>query len=341
MNSWLWSRPRQPAGGANIAARPEFAVFRHHKMPVLSVFRRRQPFRIRSVQIDHQADDRLADEVAAADSEPPNLDQAGQFRRRADLNFAAAVARWTRSSPTRTAVGYLPGASGQDQIEREARLAGARGPADQHRPIADHDRGGVDAGARRRSWRRQPAPRSARRRPSASPSLGRAGAILRPDAPAMGFDDLLGDRQPESGILAKALMRPVGVEALEDALQRVLADSGAVIVDHDFDLRAHAAAGDAHLAAGLGEGLRIRRAGWRPPVRAANRGPAPRSCRSGRGPRNAASTATSWPSLVSLATEVKRRRAGGADRPASCPGAAVRHRGGWHRRCPRSAGRAA
>ena len=56
----------------------------------------------------------------------------------------------------------------------------------------------------------------------------------------MGVDDLLGDRQAEAGILSKALMRPVGVEALEDALQRVVADAGAVVVDHDLDLaRAH------------------------------------------------------------------------------------------------------
>jgi hypothetical protein len=37
----------------------------------------------------------------------------------------------------------------------------------------------------------------------------------------MRFDDLLGDRQAETRVLAKALMRPVGVEALEDALQRM------------------------------------------------------------------------------------------------------------------------
>ena len=33
---------------------------------------------------------------------------------------------------------------------------------------------------------------------------------------AMRLDDLLGDRQAEAGVLAEALMRPVGVEALED-----------------------------------------------------------------------------------------------------------------------------
>src|ERR1700756_5078854 len=84
-----------------------------------------------------------------------------------------------------------------------------------------------------------------------------ADTVLGPDTPAMRLDDLLGDREPEAGVLAKTLMRPVGVEALEHALQRVGADAGAVVVDHDLDLGAHAAAEDAHLAAGFGEGLRI------------------------------------------------------------------------------------
>ncbi len=35
----------------------------------------------------------------------------------------------------------------------------------------------------------------------------------------MGFDDLLGDRQAETGILPEALVRAVGVEALEDLIQ--------------------------------------------------------------------------------------------------------------------------
>src|SRR5699024_11254364 len=47
-----------------------------------------------------------------------------------------------------------------------------------------------------------------------------AGAVLRPDPSAVRFDDLLGDREPEAGVLAKALVRPVGVEALEDPLDR-------------------------------------------------------------------------------------------------------------------------
>src|SRR5262245_47990000 len=78
---------------------------------------------------------------------------------------------------------------------------------------------------------------------------GRSRAILRPDAPAMGLDDLLGYRQSQSGILSKALMRPVGIETLEDPFQRVVSDPRAIIVDDDFHFRSDAPANDAHLAA--------------------------------------------------------------------------------------------
>ena len=67
----------------------------------------------------------------------------------------------------------------------------------------------------------------------------------------MGLDDLLGDRQAKAGILAKALVRPVGVEALENPLQRILANARPVVIDDDFDFRLDAAADDAHLAASL------------------------------------------------------------------------------------------
>src|SRR6185312_14055308 len=56
--------------------------------------------------------------------------------------------------------------------------------------------------------------------------VDRPSAVLRPDAPTMGLDDLLGDGKPEARVLAKALVRAVGVEALEDALQRIVPDAG-------------------------------------------------------------------------------------------------------------------
>ena len=59
--------------------------------------------------------------------------------------------------------------------------------------------------------------------------------IGRPDASAVRFDDLPRDRQPEAGVLAETLARPIGVEALENALERMRRDAGAVVVDGDED----------------------------------------------------------------------------------------------------------
>src|SRR3979490_3360594 len=52
-------------------------------------------------------------------------------------------------------------------------------------------------------------------------------------------------------------MRTVSVEALEDSLQRILADSWPIIVDHDLDFGSDAAADDAHLATGFGKRLGV------------------------------------------------------------------------------------
>ena len=65
----------------------------------------------------------------------------------------------------------------------------------------------------------------------------------------MRLDDLLGDRQSQAGILAETLMRPVGVEALENPLERVRTDPGAVVVDDDLDAVSQSSAQNAHGAA--------------------------------------------------------------------------------------------
>src|ERR1044072_5481204 len=105
----------------------------------------------------------------------------------------------------------------------------ARGSARRARPPAP----------RRHEWC-SPARASRRRQPDHEPRAGngrlavaieRTRPVLGPDAAAMGFDDLLGNRQPETGVLAKSLMRAIGVEALEDFLQRVGANTRAIVVD--------------------------------------------------------------------------------------------------------------
>ena len=61
----------------------------------------------------------------------------------------------------------------------------------------------------------------------------RADAILHPDGAAMGVDDLFGDRQAETGVLAETLLRPIGVKPLEDFLDCIGPDAGAVVIDGD------------------------------------------------------------------------------------------------------------
>src|SRR5258708_18786434 len=65
----------------------------------------------------------------------------------------------------------------------------------------------------------------------------------------MGRDDLLGDREPKPRILPEALVRPVGVEALENLLQRLGSHARPIVVDRDLDPLLQPPAGDAHAAA--------------------------------------------------------------------------------------------
>ena len=123
-----------------------------------------------------------------------------------------------------------------NQRKREPGFAGSGGTADQHGARADQNRRGVDARlvighpriAGRRTTKRAPSTRG----PSCSDD---AHAVLGADAAAMRLDDLARDREAKAGVLPEALMRPVGVEALEDALHRLRLDARPVIVDRDLD----------------------------------------------------------------------------------------------------------
>src|SRR5208282_6481273 len=78
---------------------------------------------------------------------------------------------------------------------------------------------------------------------------GCAGPIFDPDGAAMGFDDLLGDGEAEAGILTKALMRAIGIEAFENLFERVGAHAWPVVIDENLDLAAQPPASHAHRAA--------------------------------------------------------------------------------------------
>jgi hypothetical protein len=49
----------------------------------------------------------------------------------------------------------------------------------------------------------------------------------------VGFDDLLGDRQAKTRVLAEILVGPVGLEPLEDFLDCIGSDARPVVIDCD------------------------------------------------------------------------------------------------------------
>ncbi|TCU65389.1 hypothetical protein EDE08_1133 [Bradyrhizobium sp. R2.2-H] len=146
-------------------------------------FRRRQALRVRRVKIDHETDGRMLHEVAATNSQAPDLDQASQYRRGAHLNFMADCRQMDTVITDQNGPFDHARASRHDQIKGKARLAGARRPADQHRQRSDLDGGGVNAWpavahrAGSLTTKRAPATVGA---PSASSGPGRFSAQMRP-----------------------------------------------------------------------------------------------------------------------------------------------------------------
>src|ERR1700683_730457 len=78
----------------------------------------------------------------------------------------------------------------------------------------------------------------------------RTRAVLHPNGAAMGLDDLFRDGQSQAGILAKSLVRPVGVETLENFIERIGPHARPVIIDDNLDDVLEAAAGYAHRTSG-------------------------------------------------------------------------------------------
>ena len=105
----------------------------------------RQPRRIGGVEIDDKAHDGLVGEVATANTESPNFDQAGQGRRRPDNELARAHPKMDAVIADQHGRRYLPGAAGQNEIECQARFAGSRRPQqDEKLPVAGFDVHAVD-----------------------------------------------------------------------------------------------------------------------------------------------------------------------------------------------------
>src|SRR5262245_4032313 len=82
----------------------------------------------------------------SADAEAPDFDQSSQFASRTYDQISGACVEVDTVVADQNGRRNLPGAAGEDQIEGEARLAGAGGTADQHGALADQDGRGVHRG---------------------------------------------------------------------------------------------------------------------------------------------------------------------------------------------------
>ncbi len=82
-----------------------------------------------------------------SDPKAPDLDQAGQFRGRPNLQLSGDCVEMDTVIADQNGGRKLPGAAGEYQLEGEAGLAGAGGAADQHGAISHPHGGSVHAGA--------------------------------------------------------------------------------------------------------------------------------------------------------------------------------------------------
>src|SRR5579862_627251 len=139
----------------------------------------------------------------------------------------------------------------RDQFARQPRLAGAGPPTDQHRSRTDQDCRGMDSGrCHPPSHRRQAHDKSRTNHCRLAVRARSASAVFDPDRAAVGVDDLLRDGKAQTGILAESLMRPVGIETLENLIEYIGPHAWTVVIDENFDLATQTPAGDAHRAAG-------------------------------------------------------------------------------------------
>ena len=108
--------------------------------------RRRQTLGIGGVEVDDQADLSFSCEVAAADSQAPNFDEAGQGGRRTDHQCHLVRPDVDAVVPDQHGGRNLAGAASEHEIEGKARFAGTRGGANEHGAITDQHGGSMDGG---------------------------------------------------------------------------------------------------------------------------------------------------------------------------------------------------
>src|SRR5579863_6209045 len=185
------------------------------------------------------------------------------------------LSRWTRSSPTSRAKRRQPlcAAATSSRARRDLpapdgpRIRTARAPTSTAEAwmVADVIRRSPHwiaaatamSGQASASHRRQAHDKARAEHLRLAVRAGRAGSVLDPDRSAMGIDDLFGDRQTQPGILAKSLVRAVGVKALENLFQGIGTHAGSVVVDENLYLIAQPPTGDTHRGAGRRERTRV------------------------------------------------------------------------------------
>ena len=142
-------------------------------------------------------------DMGAVVGDKPRERAAGPARRRAAAPARAATCPNLRGpGSARRARPPAPPKRGSKAIDHAA-------PDPRFTRGARHHSVGSRTVKRAPSTRRLAAPRSRRH----------GGAVLGPQPAAVGLDDLLGDRQAKTRVLAEALVRPVGVEALENLIE--------------------------------------------------------------------------------------------------------------------------
>src|SRR5215813_2890794 len=186
----------------------------------------------------------------------PESVSAGRTRSR-----PPARSRWTRSSPTSLANRNAPLRRASINSSARRDLPASEGPRINSAPAPTRtaEAWTVASVIRRPSpSRRRQANDKTRAEDGRLPvRAGSSGAVLDPDRPAMGFDDLLGNRQAETGILTESLVRAIGIEPLENLFAHFRPHTRTVVIDKNLDEVAQAPAVDANRAACRRERARV------------------------------------------------------------------------------------
>jgi hypothetical protein len=112
----------------------------------LQRFRWWQALGVDRVKIHHQADRSFGREIATADSEASNFDEAGKGGRRANHQGCLMLPDMDTVIPDQFGRCQMARAAGQQEIEGKARFAGAGWPANKDGAVSHAHGGCVDTG---------------------------------------------------------------------------------------------------------------------------------------------------------------------------------------------------